>query len=139
MSLSGETAADYLAIYRLRARYGRSIDRFDLKTYRELFTEDATVDYSGTTLEGRDEIVSYVRENVDYEFSMHTAQMPEIHLDGDTATGSWYLFVPYVAADGTEGIVMGSYEDAYRRVEGEWKFARMTTRIHHDTGGYHTR
>jgi hypothetical protein len=47
------------------------------------------------------------------------------------------MLVMYRATDGSEGYVMGRYEDDYVRVDGEWKFSRIKAVISEDTAGYH--
>ena len=50
---------------------------------------------------------------------------PEITVEGDTATGIWYLQDIFVELNHNVTI-MGSalYDDAYRKESGEWKIAR---------------
>ena len=58
-------------------------------------------------------------------FGMHNGHHPEITVDGDTATGIWYLQDIFVELNHSVTI-MGSalYDDAYRKESGEWKIAR---------------
>ena len=53
---------------------------------------------------------------------------PIIKVDGDTATGQWYLFQPttMLGEDGAQA-VWGSakYDETYVRVNGKWKFQRL--------------
>lgn len=137
MSSRGREALDRLEIHELRAAYSRAIDEENYERAHEVFTDDAVVRYRGRDVHGSDEVYEYWRDEVEYEFSMHTVQMPEIDIDGDKATGKWYMLVFYVAPDETEGHVMGWYKDEYRRDGGEWKIAEMDMEIEHDTGGYH--
>jgi hypothetical protein len=58
----------------------------------------------------------------------------DLHVDAGTGTGEWYLVVYYEKPDGAAGWVFGTYEDEYRRVDGEWKFATVLNEIHHDSG-----
>ena len=138
MSAAPEQVENYLAICELRSKYSRLIDTERWKEFAELFTEDTTVVYPRDTLEDRQGVYEYVRDRVEYEYSMHTAQMPEIEINGDSATGEWYMLVFYIAPDLSQGYVLGSYEDEYRNVDGEWKIDRMVANVAHDTGGYHT-
>lgn len=138
MSDPAREALDRLALHELRGAYSRAIDDENYERAHDIFTEDAVVAYRGGDKHGPQEVYEYWRDNVEYEFSLHTVQMPEIELDGDQATGRWYMLVFYVAPDGTSGHVMGWYEDEYRRVDGEWKISAMDMRIEHDTAGYHT-
>lgn len=131
-----EEIADRLDIRKLRADYAHHLDAGQWDEYVGLFTTDAVVEYSTGShrLEGREEIARFAREEIDYDFSFHTAQMPRIEVDGDTATGVWYLCVYYRLPSGEAGWGLGTYEDGYRRVDGEWKFSRVRSSIHADTG-----
>lgn len=138
MGSPAREALDRLDIYELRGRYSRAIDYDNYSDATEIFTDDAVVEYPDTTLQGGEEIATFWRADPEYEYSQHTVQMPSIRIDGETATGDWYLLVFYVAPDGTEGAIMGRYTDEYRRVDGEWKIEKIEAEIGHDTGGYHT-
>ena len=138
MSVAPKQVEDYLAICQLRSKYSRLIDNERWKEFAQLFTENTTVVYPRDTLENRQGVYKYVRDRVEYEYSMHTVQMPEIEITGTSATGKWYMLVFYIAPDHSQGYVMGSYEDEYRKVDDEWKIDRMVANVAHDTGGYHT-
>lgn len=140
---AGQQALDYQKIKELRSQYSYTIDHGaatgEWDDFISLYTEDAVVDYPQTTMRGHDEIEAFAHEIEEfYEFSMHTAQMPVLNLNGDEATGTWYMLVMYTATDGSEGYVVGRYEDEYRRVDGDWKFSRIKALISKDTGGFHT-
>lgn len=125
-------------IRQLRACYGHYLDRGDWEAWANLFAPDATVEFgSYRHLEDRDEIREFGESVVDdlFEFSMHTAQMPLIDVDDDTATGHWYLLVYYELSDGDPGWIYGTYDDEYRRVDDDWKFSYVTNEVAVDTGG----
>jgi ketosteroid isomerase-like protein len=137
MSTAGRETRDRFEIHELRAAYSRAIDEEDYERAHDVFTDDALVKYRDRDVHGSEQVAEYWREEVEYAFSMHTVRMPEIDIRGDVATGRWYMLVFYVAPDGTDGQVMGWYEDEYERVDGEWRIAEMDMGIEHDTGGYH--
>ena len=125
-------------IRQLRAAYGHYLDRGDWEAWADLFAPDAVVEYgSYRRLEGVDEIQEFGETVVEdlFEYSMHTAQMPLIDVDGESATGHWYLLVYYQLADGDPGWIYGTYTDEYRLVDGEWKFSYVTNEVAVDTGG----
>ena len=134
---SEHEALDKIEIWELRSAYCRAIDREEYERYTDIFTEDVVVEYPRDSLEGREAVYEYWRDLVDYEESYHTVQMPEIVVDGDRATGMWYMLVFYVAPNLTQGYVMGTYEDEYERVDGDWKIAYLKTEVTYDTGGHH--
>ena len=137
MNPSVRELLDRVEIQELRAKYSRAIDYGEYERASEIFTDDAFVNYRGGACNGPDEVEAYWNEHVAYEFSLHTVTMPELSIDGDEATGKWYLFVPYRTTDGRDGIVMGWYEDQYRRVDDGWKIAEMDMEVLHDTTDYH--
>lgn len=133
------TLSDQLEIRTLRAAYGHHIDRGEWDAWVNLFTEDAVVDYGPyDRLEGHEDLAAFATKIIDdlFTYSMHLALMPMLEFDGDRATGRWYLLVLYSTADGDPGWLAGTYEDTYRRVDGEWKFAAVENVVHADTGAY---
>lgn len=137
MSSVGREALDRLEIHELRGAYARAIDYGNYEEATEIFTDDAVVNYRGGTCRGGEEVEAYWRENVAYEFSMHTVHMPLISVDGDEATGRWYMVVVYATPDGDEGYVLGWYEDEYRRIDREWLIDEMNMEVTYDTTDYH--
>ncbi len=56
---------------------------------------------------------------------MHNGHHPEICVDGDTATGIWYLQDIFVSLEHNINIVGSAlYDDDYRREDGQWRIAR---------------
>ena len=108
---------DILAIQRLLARYGVLLDKLDLGPFAELWEPDADMLVGDRRWRGRDEIVANVAAATR---GVHLAALPDLRLDGDTATGEQnFVFV----ASATRDLVLGRYEDDYRRSEGAWRFA----------------
>ncbi|MFR9731141.1 nuclear transport factor 2 family protein [Saccharopolyspora sp. MS10] len=118
-------------IKRLKHRYLRCVD---LKLWDEIgdaLTADATAEY-GTAVRGgpvlrtgRDAIVGFLRESLPPSIiTAHSAQQPEIHLDGDTATGIWAFTDTVIATEHDSTMVRGAafYEDRYERgADGRWR------------------
>ena len=126
-----------VAIRELRHRYSRHVDDCAWDAWAELFTEDAVCDYEGRPpLDGRRAIREFGRSVLDreYRFTMHVPLLPVIDIEGDTATGRWYLVLWYGRSDGDAGWRLGRYHDEYRRVDGTWKFAGVGTIMHAHSG-----
>lgn len=135
-----EVLEAFQAIQNLKARYGSLADRrYTRKGPRsepeiaaaadalvELFTEDAVWD-GGATLgvaEGHDAIrARFVAPTL--EFSWHYFVKPEIHVDGDEASGTWDILAPCTLQDGTAMWMSGVEHDRYRRVDGVWLHSHM--------------
>ncbi len=116
---------DIEAIKQLKYRYFRCLDSKAWAELAQCFTEDATAAYdSGKySYDGREAIMGFLAgalgdRNV---VSLHQGHHPEITVDGDTATGTWYLedYLIFVKAD-TRLRGAGFYHDEYVKVGGRW-------------------
>lgn len=121
---------DLEAIKMLKARYCHLVDTRRWDELRELLTEDATCDYGFFGFyDGRDEIVNkFFRELVDSasSFMAHMVHNPVITVQGDSASGSWYLTAQTTIQPVNQAVwVMGVYRDAFKRVGGAWKIHRL--------------
>jgi len=114
----------------LKAKYCQYVDRLDHERWTSLFTEDATMGgglpHQGSH-QGHEELAARLAaiDDENRQFMSHTATDPRIEVDGDEAAGRWSLDVLAVFEDGTLSWMRGSYEEEYRRVEGDWKFASI--------------
>lgn len=120
---------DVHAIQRLKHDYCFAIDGGDYERWVSLFTEDGRfVRDSGETFEGHDELHTFASEGFDesFEHSAHVVTNPAVDVDGETATGRWYLVLFYRDADGNDGWRQARYDDEYRRVDGEWRVAESS-------------
>jgi hypothetical protein len=86
---------DLEAIKQLKARYAAYCDaNYDADALADLFTEDAIWD--GGLLgynEGREVIRQFFRGSSQrIAFALHYIVSPLIEIDGDTASGTWYLW-----------------------------------------------
>lgn len=59
-------------------------------------------------------------------FTRHMIHNPLIEVNGDEATGKWYLDCPTITGDGQAIWLQGTYEHEFRRVNGEWKISKFT-------------
>ena len=51
---------------------------------------------------------------------------PSINVQGDRASGQWYLLQPATRAPGNQAVWLSAvYHDEYERVDGKWMFAGL--------------
>ncbi len=121
---------DLEAIKQLKARYFRLMDTKQWDAWRDLFTEDATLQASPDPEErfhGRDEIVAKVSHVLRDAVTVHHGHMPEIEIHGDTASGVWamddFVEMPELVLHG-----WGHYHEEYAREDGRWRIrsSRLT-------------
>lgn len=91
-----------------------------------LFTEDAV--WNGGILglaEGREGIREFFGASSSMvPFAVHQVSNPIIEIDGDHATGRWYLWQPMIF--GEQALWLSArYSDQYHRIDGEWLFHKV--------------
>jgi hypothetical protein len=111
-------------IKQLKYRYLRCLDLKRWDDFEQLFVEDCTGDY-GTELSftSRDELVSYMRSTLTAGMiTLHQCHHPEISVDGDTATATWYLEDKVIVPD-FKFILEGAafYNDTYVKTADGWR------------------
>ena len=119
-------------IKQLKARYCAFCDEnYNSQGITSLFTDDGVWDGGNLgRAEGHAEIAKFFeRAPSAFSFAIHNVMNPIIEVDGDRATGHWYLLQPLTrrSRTGEEGAMWlaGRYEDEYVRIGGEWKFKRL--------------
>ncbi len=114
---------DVEQIKQLKYRYLRTLDCKQWSDFEDCFLPEVTADYAGLVFEDRAALVGYLRENMgEGLLSMHQVHHPEISVDGDHATGTWYLQDRVVVPE-MDFVLEGAafYEDRYVRTPDGWK------------------
>ena len=129
LELRLQVLEDIEAIRELKARYCLYCDdSYDSEGIASLFVDDAVWD--GGVLgrcDGRDEIRSFFKSaSRVISFAIHHVCNPLIEVEGDRATGQWYLFQPCTYTDGERAIwMLARYHDEYVREASAWKFQNV--------------
>jgi hypothetical protein len=116
-------------IKQLKARYFRFLDTRDLAGLKTVFSADAEAYFKGGhyefTLNGWGELEQFYKDSfTPNRFGMHTGHHPEISVDGDSATGIWYLQDIFInLEDNTTLTGTALYNDRYVKTDGEWRIA----------------
>ena len=122
---------DIEAIKRLKARYCAFCDDgYNPDGIAGLFVADGVWDGGDTfgTCEGQAAIRKFFTgAPKQLPFALHYVMNPRIEVHGDTATGHWYLFQACSYAKNNQAVWgAATYTEAYVRVNGEWKFQRLS-------------
>ncbi len=124
-----QTLEDIEAIKKLKARYCAGADERDEDKFVGCFTEDAVWDGGNFGhYEGRAAIRDFFGTIPQVlSFAIHYVMNPRIEVNGDTATGAWYLLEPCTMVEGGAQAVWGvaKYEEEYVREDGEWKIRKL--------------
>lgn len=119
--------ADIEDIKQLKARYASACDdNYNPDKLAALFSESAIWD--GGILgyaDGRTAIHEFFAvSHTMVPFAVHQITTPIIEIDGDTATGEWYLWQPMVF-QGAALWLSAKYYDQYVRENGKWLYKHL--------------
>jgi hypothetical protein len=91
---------------------------------------------SGRVIDGADAIGDYwVKAVVAFDSVVQLAHNGQASVDGDKGTGRWYISEHNQRRDGTTGLLLAFYDDAYALIDGEWRFAsRVITILYRGPG-----
>ena len=114
---------DLEAIRQLKYAYFRCLDTKDWDGVAACFLPEATATYPNQECGSRDEIIGFLSTAMVPDLiTVHHGHHPEIAVDGDRATGTWYLHDQVYAPAfdfALEGA--GLYADRYRRTGDGWR------------------
>jgi hypothetical protein len=122
--------ADIEAIKQVKYRYLRGMDTKHWDDFAATMTEDVVGAYGSSLgkelhFDNRADLVEYLSSAMGPGVvTEHRVSHPEIVVDGDTATGSWYLQDRVIVAE-FNFMLLGAafYRDTYRRTDGGWRIS----------------
>jgi ketosteroid isomerase-like protein len=115
-------------------RYSDAVTRKDRTQWAATWAEDAWWDLGkGRFTRGRDNIVTYWENAVaGLIIAVQMVHNGSVTIDGNTASGRWYLSEHLERANGAKGMLLAWYDDTYVRVDGQWLFAsRSLAALYH--------
>ncbi len=112
----------------LKYRYLRTLDLKLWDDFAATLTPDVQASYGPKLrFHGRDAVVDFMRTSLPPAIiTVHQCHHPELTIDGDTATGTWYLEDKVIITE-HRMLLTGAafYEDAYARgAGGQWQISR---------------
>ncbi|MEU0426181.1 nuclear transport factor 2 family protein [Streptomyces canus] len=120
---------DVARISQLRSEYSWAYDSADAHAFAQLFAPDGVCDLGDWgVFRARGEIQAGIAAQTvapdPLPATVHSVTTPRITVDGDTATGSWYVTVYHQPREGDTHPVrfVGRYFDRYRRLPEGWRF-----------------
>ncbi len=128
---------DDLAIRDLVYRYADAVCRRDEAAWGATWAEDGVWQLpSAPRMEGRDAIVGlWVNAMGGFPFVAQIVHNGTLEIDGDRATGRWYLTEHLKFADGNGMFNIGCYQDRYVKRNEQWLFAeRHYAVLYNDEG-----
>jgi hypothetical protein len=117
-------------IKQVKYRYLRALDTKHWDEFADTLTEDVTGDYGASLgqelhFTDRASLVEFMKTSLGPEIiTEHHVTHPEISLDGDEASATWYLQDRVIVPD-VNFMLIGAafYHDRYRRTADGWKIS----------------
>ncbi len=131
--LSQQELSDRFEIQDLLYRYAELIDRKQFDGLREVFHEEAHIDYSafGGSVGDREETIAFLKKAMKlFPNTQHLNANVQISVDGDTGRGRVMCLNPQemnLPKGGTQVFLLGLwYVDEYRRTDAGWLIYRRS-------------
>ncbi len=114
---------DELALRNLMARYSDAVNRVDADAWIATWAQDAVWNLLGNPVSGKDNILALWKQMMSsFEFALMLPSTCLFQVDGDTASGHWYLTEYTRDPEGAASTVLSRYTDTYTRKDGQWLF-----------------
>ena len=129
---------DISDIKKLKSTYCLLVDCGNWNELEDLWTEEAVCDYGFFgRFDGKTEIMDKFFRSIVNEVSTFNAHMIHndiINIDGDNATGKWYLTAHTLIQPDNQAVwAHAFYDDKFIRVDGQWKIAAINVKFRYFT------
>ena len=137
------TYDDDLALRNLMARYIDAVNRNDGDAWIATWAEDGVWNLMGEPVSGRSNVLAMWQQMMgNFDFAVMMPSSCLFTVDGDTASGHWYLHEYLRDQQGAGITILSRYLDTYTRWEGQWLYqSRVYNIIYNgpaDLSGEHT-
>ena len=114
---------DEIALRNLMGKYTDAVNRYDADSWISTWAEDASWNLLGTPVEGRDNILGLWQQMMSgFDFAIMMPNSCLFQVDGDSATGHWYLHEYTRDKEGNTMTILSRYEDTYIKEDEQWLF-----------------
>jgi hypothetical protein len=130
---------DWVQIVDVAYRYAHAIDTKDWESLATCFAENAVLDVGGVPpIVGREAILARFEQSLArFTWTQHVIGSPQVRIDGNRATGRFYLIAQHIAED-EQGrraqIAGGIYEDEFEKTPEGWQFSLRRVRAYWTRG-----
>ena len=125
-----QTLLDIESIKQLRYTFAWCLETSEPDKLADLFTKDGVIDVGPWgRMDGQDAIrKGYGRayRHGEQFTAVHAVTNPRIFVDGENATGTWYLLDCSLREKDVNPLqIVGIYDEKYRKEAGEWRIAHL--------------
>lgn len=135
--------ADELALRELMSRYVDAVQRRDVEAWAATWDDNGSWNLVGTEVSGKPAVVALWQQMMaGFEFALMLPSSCLFHIDGDRASGHWYLQEYTRDLEGNGSSIVSRYLDTYTKRDGQWLYlSRQCELIYHgaaDLSGSYT-
>jgi len=117
------TIEDEIALRNLMSTYVDAVNRYNPDSWISTWAEDAVWNLLGNDVAGRDNIFGLWQQMMaSFEFAIMLPSSSLFDVQGDSATGHWYLHEYTRDKEGKGSIILSNYQDSYTRKDGQWLY-----------------
>jgi ketosteroid isomerase-like protein len=114
---------DELALRNLMGRYADAVNRVDAEVWIDTWAEDGIWNLLGNPVSGRDNILALWKQMMSsFEFALMLPSSCLFEVNGETASGHWYLHEYTRDPEGNASTVLSRYQDTYVKKDGQWLY-----------------
>ena len=114
---------DELALRNLMGRYADAVNRVDADAWIATWAEDSIWNLLGNPVSGRDNILALWKQMMSsFEFALMLPSSCLFEVNGETASGHWYLHEYTRDPEGNASTVLSRYQDTYIKQDGQWLY-----------------
>ena len=114
---------DELALRNLMGRYADAVNRVDADAWIATWAEDGIWNLLGNPVSGRDNILALWKQMMSsFEFALMLPSTCLFEVDGETASGHWYLHEYTRDPECNASTVLSRYRDTYVKQDGQWLY-----------------
>ncbi len=125
--MSNAATTDLEQIRDLVHRYADAVCRRDKNAWAATWAADANWDLGRGVVSGRDAIVEvWVNAMGMFRQVVQNVMNGAVDVEGESATGRWYIMEHYERTDGSRGILLAAYMDSYTRTAEGWQFTNRS-------------
>jgi len=129
-------SADELAIRQLVAEYIDAVNRYNGEDWIATWSDDAIWFLMGMEVKGSEDIFNLWKGAMSsFEFAIMMLNSGTVTVDGDTASGRWYVTEHIKPKEGDTNLTLGVYDDRYRKQNGKWLFAERRYHVLYQGAG----
>ncbi|GMG88396.1 nuclear transport factor 2 family protein [Biformimicrobium ophioploci] len=121
--LEQNSLEDEIALRNLMARYTDAVNRNDGASWINCWADNASWDLMGLIVTGQDNILNlWQRMMSNFEFALLMPSSCHFEVNGNSATGHWYLHEYTRSKEGDAITILSRYQDSYIKENGKWLY-----------------